>query len=241
MKTINAVILSGVITLGAAPAFSGGHAERCMQAISILEQAQIDPFELAEIEMQSDPVPQLAGVLFNGDIAAAEGFMDQVDQLGSMEEEDALLSDMGIDRDQFDTIMDETDPMPVIAGAFFNGDVAAAEDVLMALEATETDFEMCAEFMMPNGAGTMTEGMAPPPECMPAFDLAMQYNVDPMMIQMIDERVGDDETAFVEEVAFTFFQEDTEAAGAFLNELDAITETNNLSWEMCMPPLPTNN
>ena len=95
--------------------------------------------------------------------------------------------------------------------------------------------------MMPNGAGTMTEGMAPPPECMPAFDLAMQYNVDPMMIQMIDERVGDDETAFVEEVAFTFFQEDTEAAGAFLNELDAITETNNLSWEMCMPPLPTNN
>ena len=234
MKTINAVILSGVITLGAAPAFSGGHAERCMQAINILEQAQIDPFELAEIEMQSDP-------LFNGDIAAAEGFMDQVDQLGSMEEEDALLSDMGIDRDQFDTIMDETDPMPVIAGAFFNGDVAAAEDVLMALEATETDFEMCAEFMMPNGAGTMTEGMAPPPECMPAFDLAMQYNVDPMMIQMIDERVGDDETAFVEEVAFTFFQEDTEAAGAFLNELDAITETNNLSWEMCMPPLPTNN
>ena len=92
-----------------------------MQAISILEQAQIDPIELAEIEMQSDPVPQLAGALFNGDIAVAEGFMDQVDQLGSMEEEDALLSDMGIDRDQYDTIMDETDPMPVIAGAFFNG------------------------------------------------------------------------------------------------------------------------
>jgi hypothetical protein len=42
-------------------------------------------------------------------------------------------------------------------------------------------------------------------------------------------------------VAFTFFQEDTEAAGMFLNEMDDIAQANDLSWEMCMPPMSTNN
>ena len=191
---------------------------------------------LDEIFMRSDPMPQLAGALFNGDIGAAEGFMAQVDQLEAMEDEDALLADMGIDRDQFDKIMDETDPLPEIADTFFSGDMAGAEDVMMALEATGTNPEMCAEFMMTNG-----EGMAPPPECVPALELAMQYNVDPMMMMMIDERVGDNEEAFLEEVARTFFNEDQEAAGIALNDLDGIVEANNLTWEMCMPSMPTNN
>jgi len=250
MKILNALVLSSVVALGANSAFAGGHAERCMQAMDILKEAQVDPFVLDEIFMRSNPMPQLAGALFNGDIGAAEGFMDQVDQLEAMEDEDALLADMGIDRDQFDKIMDETDPLPEIADTFFSGDMAGAEDVMMALEATGTNPEMCAEFMMTNGeggvmpataGGAMPEGMAPPPECMPAFELAMQYNVDPMMMMMIDERVGDNEEAFLEEVARTFFNEDQEAAGIALNDLDGIVEANNLTWEMCMPSMPTNN
>ena len=236
MKTLNALVLSSVVALGANSAFAGGHAERCMQAMDILIEAQVDPLLLEEIFIQSNPVPQLAGALFKGDEGAAEAFMDQVDQLESMEDEDALLADMGIDRDQFDTIMDETDPLPEIADTFFSGDMAGAEDVMMALEATGTNPEMCAGFMKTNG-----EEMAPPPECMPALELAMQNNVDPMMMMEIDERVGDNEEAFLEEVALTFFQEDQEAAGMFLNDLDGITEASNLTWEMCMPPMPTNN
>ena len=236
MKILNALVLSSVVALGANSAFAGGHAERCMQAMDILKEAQVDPFVLDEIFMRSNPIPQLAGALFNGDIGAAEGFMDQVDQLEAMEDEDALLADMGIDRDQFDKIMDETDPLPEIADTFFSGDMAGAEDVMMALEATGTNPEMCAGFMKTNG-----EEMAPPPECMPAFELAMQYNVDPMMMMMIDERVGGNEEVFLEEVARTFFNEDQEAAGIALNDLDGIVEANNLTWEMCMPPMPTNN
>ena len=236
MKTLNALVLSSVVALGANSAFAGGHAERCMQAMDILMEAQIDPLLLDEIFMRSNPMPQLADALFKGDEGAAEEFMDQVDQLEAMEDEDALLADMGIDRDQFDTIMDETDPLPEIADTFFSGDMAGAEDVMMALEATGTNPEMCAEFMMTNG-----EGMAPPPECMPAFELAMQNNVDPMMMIEIDERVGDNEEAFLEEIALTFFNEDQEAAGIALNDLDGIVEANNLTWEMCMPSMPTNN
>ena len=236
MKTLNALVLSSVVALGANSAFAGGHAERCMQAMDILIEAQVDPLLLEEIFIQSNPVPQLAGALFQGDEGAAEAFMDQVDQLESMEDEDALLADMGIDRDQFDTIMDETDPLPEIADTFFSGDMAGAEDVMMALEATGTNPEMCAGFMKTNG-----EEMAPPPECMPAFELAMQNNVDPMMMMESDERVGDNEGAFLEEVALTFFQEDQAAAGMFLNDLDGIVGASNLTWEMCMPPMPTNN
>ena len=36
IRTLNALILSGVVAFGAGPAFSGGHAERCMQAMGIL-------------------------------------------------------------------------------------------------------------------------------------------------------------------------------------------------------------
>ena len=70
LTTFNALILLGVFAFGAGSAFSGGHAERCMPAMGILVEAQVDPFVLDEIFMRSDPVPQLAGALFNGDIGA---------------------------------------------------------------------------------------------------------------------------------------------------------------------------
>ena len=241
MKALNALILSSVISFGAASAFAGGHAERCMQAMNILTEAQVDPVMLDMIMMRSDPMPELANTMFAGDFGAAENFLDQLDALGPDADAGPLFDDAGIDSAMFDEVMMASDPMDEIADTFFGGDVAGAENVMMALEATETDPEMCAEFMMPSDAGAMQEGMALPPECMPAFDLAMQNNVDPMMMMMIDERVGDDETAFLEEVAFTFFQEDTEAAGMFLNEMDDIAQANDLSWEMCMPPMSTNN
>ena len=84
------------------------------------------------------------------------------------------------------------------------GGVAGAEITMTAWDATLTNSEICAKFMMPSdegarpaaAGGVMQEGMKPPPAFIPAFDLAMQYHVGPMMMQMIDERVGDDETGF---------------------------------------------
>tara|TARA_B100000780_G_scaffold168204_1_gene117767 strand:- start:226 stop:411 length:186 start_codon:yes stop_codon:yes gene_type:complete len=35
MKTLNALILPGVVAFGARPAFYGGQAERCMQAMDV--------------------------------------------------------------------------------------------------------------------------------------------------------------------------------------------------------------
>ena len=250
MKTLNALVLSSVVALGANTAFAGGHAERCMQAMNILMEAQVDPVMLDMIMMRSDPMPALADNIFAGDIGAADDFLSQLDALGPEADAGPLFDQAGIDPAMFDEVMMASDPLGEIADTFFSGDMAGAEDVMMALEATGTNPEMCAEFMMTNGeggvmpataGGAMPEGMAPPPECMPAFELAMQYNVDPMMMMMIDERVGDNEEAFLEEVALTFFNGDQEAAGIALNDLDGIVEANNLTWEMCMPPMPTSD
>ena len=112
------------------------------------------------------------------------------------------------------------------------GGVAGAEITMTAWDATLTNSEICAKFMMPSDEGArpaaacvvMQEGMKPPPAFIPAFDLAMQYDVGPMMMQMIDERVGDDETVFPEELGFSLFQEGTETVGMFFNEMDEIAQ-----------------
>ena len=108
--------------------------------------------------------------------------------------------------------MDETDPLPEIAGAFFNGDMPAAESVLMALEATETDPEMCAEFMMPDVVGAMLAGMKMPTECMLADAMLQEVMIDPFMLQDILASAGMGDP--LPKIVNVFFSGDVEFSGA---------------------------
>ena len=147
MKTLNALVLSSVVALGATSAFADGHAERCMQAMNILMEAQVDPVELETIMKSSNPMPALADNIFAGDMGAADEFLSQLDALGPEADAGPLFDQAGIDPAMFDEVMMVSDPLGEIADTFFSGDMAGAEDIMRALEATGTDPEMCAEFM----------------------------------------------------------------------------------------------
>ena len=147
MKTLNALVLSSVVALGANSAFADGHAERCMQAMNILMEAQVDPVKLETIMKSSNPMPALADNIFAGDMGAADDFLSQLDALGPEADAGPLFDQAGIDPVMFDEVMMASDPLGEIADTFFSGDMAGAEDIMRALEATGTDPEMCAEFM----------------------------------------------------------------------------------------------
>ena len=74
IKILNALILSNIVVLGAAPTFADGYAERCVQAMNILTDAQVDPVILDMFLMKNDPMLALADTMFVGDFGPAETF-----------------------------------------------------------------------------------------------------------------------------------------------------------------------